>query len=120
MSWAEVPSATHYEVWRRPLRCRLPDSPPESAPAPTAGAGTAEPPSDTDSGGAGRPGAPSPGTDPAECEPRDGRGPGEGEGWSGAAVVDGATAWSIGGGARGWEFAVRAHRDYVGEATRRR
>ncbi|GAA4956331.1 hypothetical protein GCM10023224_47670 [Streptomonospora halophila] len=109
LTWDGVPSATHYEVWRRPLRCTLPEPPsasppagsPENTPSPSA---TAQEP-----GGAGA----TSGDDSPACEPRDGEGPKNGEGWASAAVVDDGTRWQIDGGAAGWEFAVRAHRDFV-------
>ncbi|MDT0301642.1 GDSL-type esterase/lipase family protein [Streptomonospora wellingtoniae] len=103
LTWDGVSSATHYEVWRRPLRCALPEPPSES---PSAGSGQGTP---SPSAPAQEPG----GEDSAECEPRDGKGPEDGEGWSSAAVVDEGTRWQIDGGAAGWEFAVRAHRDFV-------
>ncbi|MUL39992.1 hypothetical protein FZ103_02165 [Streptomonospora sp. PA3] len=111
LTWAEVSSATHYEVWRRPLRCTAPTPP---SPSPPAGGGTPSPapsaPQDPPDAGE----EPSPGAAAPACEPRDGRGPGRGEGWRSVAVVNGATRWSIGdSGAAGWEFAVRSHRDYV-------
>ncbi|KIH99355.1 hypothetical protein LP52_08030 [Streptomonospora alba] len=105
LSWAEVPSATHYEVWRRPLRCRLPEPSPT-----TGGGGTAASPSPDAGADAGEPSGES--SSPT-CEPRDGKGPGEGEGWSSAAVINDGTNWSIAGGSGGWELAVRAHRDFV-------
>ncbi|MDA0567242.1 GDSL-type esterase/lipase family protein [Streptomonospora sp. S1-112] len=94
--WAQVPDATHFEVWRRPLSC----APPSPRPSP------GEPSGDGPSGG-GSAGEP-------DCRPQDGEGPGEGAGWQSAAVVNGDRRWTVApDGAPGWELAVRAHRDFV-------
>ncbi|QBI52782.1 GDSL-like Lipase/Acylhydrolase [Streptomonospora litoralis] len=111
LTWAEVPSATHYEVWRRPLRCALPD-PPAASPSSGAGEGSPAQPGPGD-----RPAATAPPDSPTptpECEPRDDEGPQRGGGWHSAAVVNGDTRWPIpDAGTSGWEFSVRAHRDFV-------
>jgi len=87
LTWDEVPEAGHYEVLRRAMSCERPADP------------------DGEDGGSG----------PGDCSPVDGHGPGRGEGWSTAALVEGgATEWTVSAPAGGaYEFAVRSHRDYV-------
>ncbi|NYI96036.1 GDSL-type esterase/lipase family protein [Streptomonospora nanhaiensis] len=86
--WAQVPDATHFEVWRRPLVCAAPSA----DPSPPGGDGAQRP----------------------DCRPRNDLGPGRGEGWQSAAVVSGDRRWTVAAdGAPGWELAVRAHRDFV-------
>ncbi|GAA3759496.1 lysophospholipase L1-like esterase [Spinactinospora alkalitolerans] len=81
--WAAVPEAGHFAVWRRPLEC------------------AAEPSADGE-----RPREP-------ECEPPDGEGPGEGEGWTTVGVVNGERRWSVTVRAGAYEFAVASHLDFV-------
>lgn len=93
--WDGAEGAGHYEVLRREMACRDP-SPPASPSEPS--------------------GSPDPETpeEEPECDPVDDEGPGDGDGWSTAAIVDDGTSWplpEVRGG--GYEYAVRSHRDYV-------
>ncbi|CAM3832944.1 hypothetical protein GCM10009799_27010 [Nocardiopsis rhodophaea] len=88
--WAAVPDATHFEVWRRPMKCAEPSDGEDADDAD--GAASASP----------------------ACEPRDAKGPGKGEGWTSVAVVNGERRWAIDtAGKPAAEFVVVSHRDYL-------
>ncbi|GAB3448328.1 hypothetical protein GCM10027570_21770 [Streptomonospora sediminis] len=110
LTWDKVSSATHYEVWRRPLHCAGPEESPTARPDDGSGSGSAAPTADPpDSGGAAGSGTAGP-----DCGPADPQGPDRGDGWHSVAIVNDRTRWSIpADGAAGWEFAVRSHRDFV-------
>ncbi|WP_232524308.1 SGNH/GDSL hydrolase family protein [Nocardiopsis gilva] len=88
--WAAVTNATHFEVWRRPMKCAEPSD--EEDPDDADGASSAAP----------------------ACEPRDAKGPGKGKGWTSVAVVNGDRRWAIDtDGKPAAEFVVVSHRDYL-------
>lgn len=129
--WAEVADASHYEVWVRPLECSvrdesrrpLPSEPPERdtgadgldsdeeepaspSPAPPRSPSPSPPPSVPDES------PEPPGSGEQVCEPRDGQGPDEGEGWAGQGSVGSDLLWgpTVSGP---YEVVVRSYRDYV-------
>lgn len=136
--WDEVADASHYEVWVRPLECSvrdenrrpLPIEPPERDTGVDGVGGLdsdqEEPASpDPDPPRSPPPSPPSqpppsspdespepPGGGEQVCEPRDGQGPDEGEGWAGQGSVGSDLLWgpTVSGP---YEVLVRSYRDYV-------
>lgn len=127
--WDRVEEASHYEVWARVLECAVSDDsrspgeesgheimdddgdeedePTEPAPGPTEPP-RPEPPTGEPSD---PPGPPPSGGDP-HCEPRDGDGPGDGDGWQslGSAGEDPGWEPTISGS---YEIVIRSYCDYV-------
>lgn len=136
--WNEVADASHYEVWVRPLECSvrnenrrpLPTGPPEAdtgaggldsdqeepaspapepsrSPSPSPPAPPPQPPPSTPDESPEPPGGGA-----RSCEPRDGQGPDEGEGWVGQGSVGSDLLWgpTVSGP---YEVVVRSYRDYV-------
>lgn len=136
--WDEVADASHYEVWVRPLECSVRDEnvrplrpePPERGTGSeeadglhSDGEGSASPAPDP-------PPSPSPSASPSSppfvpdespeppgsgeqiCDPRDGQGPNEGEGWTSQGSVGSDLLWgpTVSGP---YEVVVRSYRDYV-------
>ena len=128
--WERVEDVSHYEVWTRALECVASDD--SRSPAEEDGPETTD---STDDNGDDEPADPEPGpTDPSRpepspgespmppspppsgggthCEPRDGNGPGDGDGWHtlGSAGEDPVWEPTISGP---YEIVIRSYRDYV-------
>ncbi|WP_017612176.1 SGNH/GDSL hydrolase family protein [Nocardiopsis salina] len=131
--WDEVGSASHYEVWVRPLDCSASDDSRRPLPTRTPGPESvrapaderdqdheapASPPPESPSPPPSVPPVPDESPDPpgvaAEpaCEPRDGQAPDGGDGWQGQGSVGSDPLWgpTVSGP---HEVVVRSHRDYV-------
>lgn len=99
LTWADAPDASHYAVWRRALLCT---------------GGDAERNQERGGENGVESGAEGGAEKPAECEPRDAKGPSGGAGWTRMAVIDGDRRWPIiPGPEQGYEFVVVSHRDFI-------
>ncbi len=133
--WDEVADASHYEVWVRPLECSVRDGDRRPLPVERSEPGSgndvldreqeepASPAPDPSSSPSPPPRPQPPPSSPEEppappgggervCEPRDGRGPGDGEGWISQGSVGSDLLWgpTVSGP---YEVVVRSYSDYV-------